>query len=593
MAESPSFISKLLHFRFWKHKKKHPFKRESKPREEGAPRSERRPDKPIKLAESQRPPSHIMEEDPYAVKIPIDHVVYQLWRLCRDQAGWMPTPELRLFDPDTDAQPFTPQEAAGERSRLLSTVTASGTARLNSCIPRPAPNGEEPVPVNLDAQTTIFLSSNLLSAWIFVYPPVGEGRDITQGDLLSALSSAGVSFGLNSSLLETIPGRDDRYFHLFHAAQGQPAIPGEDGIITDLFPREAQRKLPVDEFNRVDFTAATSTQNVEKDQIICHITPPTPGTPGRTVTDKDIPTRDGVPASPPMGRNTLLNEDGTALIAGRPGGLEFSGRAFQINPMLDIPGNVDYSSGNVNFLGDVHIRGDVCSGFTVRAMGNIKVDGVVESCTIEAGGDLVLTKGVQGNNQAVIRAHRDIYAKFLENCTVHAKENLHSECIIGCEVYSDGAVYVQSGRGTIMGGHIWAAREVNVNILGSKTEVRTSINLGGLPCEDFEKTQITQEIAEQEERLKDLEHQPDSPTKLSRMSKLRMQLSVNKLKLGQYTKNLEEFEASASTRPSGRLTFSTAYPGSRVKINENRLKISQETRHSMALLIDGEVRLVS
>ena len=66
--------------------------------------------------------------------------------------------------------------------------------------------------------------------------------------------------------------------------------------------------------------------------------------------------------------------------------------------MLDIPGNVDFSTGSINFLGDINIKGDVLSGFTVRAMGNIHVDGVIEAgSAVEAGGDLVVVKGILGD----------------------------------------------------------------------------------------------------------------------------------------------------------------------------------------------------
>ena len=218
---------------------------------------------------------------------------------------------------------------------------------------------------------------------------------------------------------------------------------------------------------------------------------------------------------------------------------------------------------------------------------------MVESCTIDAGGDLMLAKGVQGNNQAVIRAHRDIFAKYLENCVVHAQENLHSECIISCDVYSDAGVYVQSGRGAIIGGRIWAGREVDANIVGSKTEVRTTIILGGLPCENYEKDQLTKEIEELEKRLEETERQPDSPTKLSRMSKMRMQISVNRLKLNQHQKSLDELQENLEHRPAGKLTFRTAHPGTLVEIDGAQLKLENETRHSIAMLINGEVKLIT
>lgn len=594
MAGTPSFFAKLFKGRFWRHKKKTSPSRPEESTAPARPRLENHMDKPLKLAEHQRP-ANKPEPDPYLISFPIEHTIHQLWRLRRDEKGWLPSPEFTLHT--GEEQVLSPLEARKEAPRLKASLSAAAQARLAAATPKPQLNQnpeEPPAPVSLDAQAVIYVASDGLSAWVSLFPPVGEGQELAQDALLRALSAAGVTYGVDTERLALLPSLESRYFHLFPIARGRAAVPGKDGEIVDLFPREATRKLPVDEYNRVDFATATSTQNIEKGQAICHISAPTPGVPGRMVTDKEIPTRDGIPAVPPMGRNTALSEDGATLIATHTGGLEFAGRAFQVNPLLEISGNVDHSTGSVNFLGDVHIHGDVCSGFTVRAMGNIKVDGVVESSTIEAGGDLVLTKGVQGNNQAVIRAHRDIYAKFLENCSVHVQENLHSECIIGCEVFSDAAVYAQSGRGAIIGGRVRAAREVSANIVGSKTEVRTSIYIGGLPVEDFEKELLAQEITDLEQKLAETERQPNSPAKLSRMSKMRMQISVNRLKLNQYMKNLEELDKQdPEKRFGGRLTFGIAYPGTRIHMGGSLLKVPVETRHSMAMLIEGDVRLMS
>lgn len=603
MAAPISFLSKLFGSKLFK------FRRKRKPAEtKSGPRSPRG-DRPLKLADEQRPAREAPKAepvDPYVLTLPVDHVIFELWRTCRDQGGWLPRPELgfRTEEP----QVFDPKTSMAELTKLLMTVSSSAAARLSAMAPpakpAPAPSSDPaptedsqdsgpPPPPDLDSQAIVFISGDKLSAWLLVYPPSGNGAGVTKGIIMSALGAAGVAFGIDQDIVERIPDMETPYFRMHLVARGKAAVPGKDGAVIDLYPRQAHRDLPVDDQNRVDFTAIMTTQNVEKGAAICHISPPTPGIAGRTVTDKELPTRDGVPAVAPMGRNTMLNEDGTSLVATMDGGLEFSGRAFQVNPLLEIDGNVDYSSGSVNFLGDVHIHGDVCSGFTVRAMGNVSVDGVVESSTIEAGGDLVLAKGVQGNNQAVIRAHRDIFAKYLENCIVHAKEDLHSECIISCEVYSDAGVYVQNGRGAIIGGKIWAGREVDANIVGSKTEVRTTVILGGLPCENYEKALLTKEIEELEQRLEETERQPESPTKLSRMSKMRMQISVNRLKLNQHMKALDEMQEDLEHRPAGRLTFRVAHPGTLVEIRGAQLKLENETRHSIATLIDNQVKLIT
>ena len=280
-------------------------------------------------------------------------------------------------------------------------------------------------------------------------------------------------------------------------------------------------------------------------------------------------------------------------MAAKTGHVEFNGRTFQVKPVMEINGNVDYSTGHINFLGDVHVHGDVCTGFTVRAMGNITIDGVVEAATVEAGGDLVMVKGAQGDNRAVLRASHSIFAKYLENCCVYAMEDLHADCIISCDVYCDGLVEVLSGRGTIIGGSIRAAHEVNASVLGARSETRTDVVLGGLPCQEFDHEVLVREITGLEEELEKMELQPDSPTKFSRAGKLRMQLSLNKSKLEQFDRDLEELREEEQEAPGvRRLTCSEAYPGASVRIGPAFYRFQQETRPVAASLVDGEICVV-
>lgn len=587
MANKPSFLMKFLESRFFKNRFKFSRKKKALPPDDAAAPA---PHKPLKLSEHQR--HNESPADPYEIELPIDHPLQQLWRLRRDEAGWSSTPSLRLDVPELEEQPFTPEAASAEQTGVILAVTKSASTRLKATVPPPSLNPEEEPPtVDLDAQVVVYTARDALSAWVLAYPPVGEGAELTAKDIDAALSGAKVTHGVDDDLVDALPDREDRYFHLFMIAQGQAPVPGKNGEVEDLYPRVNKHTLPVDEYNRVDYTAVGNTQNIEKDTVICNIIPPTDGVHGQNVLGKDLMAADGIPAIPPMGRNTYMNEDGSQLLAGRTGSLEFNGNKFQVNPVMDIAGNVDYSTGSVNFLGDVHIQGDVCSGFTVRAMGTIKVDGVVEAATVEAGGDLILAKGVQGNNQAVLRAHKDIYAKYLENCSVYAHQDLYSEATIGCTVYCDGTVYAKNGRGAIIGGKIWAARAVEANIIGSKMEVRTTLTVGGMPCEEFERAMLLEEIAQQEKALQDTDRQPASPTKTARMSKLRMQLSVSKLKLRQYEKNLDSIQ-SGEQKP-GRVIFDIAYAGTRLKMAEDLMRIRTETRHSTAMLVEGEIRLMT
>jgi len=553
------------------------------------------PEAPAEQAEAPAPPEASASPeapppgdaaDPFRLTLPPDHAVNKLWRLWTAQAGRQSSPSFRFEDPTAETEPIPAAQAKQELARLLLTVNLSANQRLGKVKP------EEGPPPTLDAQVMAFVANDRLTAWVFAYPPVGGGKELDRDMLAKALKEKQVKYGIDDALLEDLPDRQDRYFRLYIAARGKAAVQGKDGQIVDMFSRQPERKLATDEFNRVDYTSIGFVQNVEEGAVICRIIAPTKGEGGKTVLGLDLPARDGRPASVPKGRNTALNDQGDALVATKTGHVEFTGRAFQVRAVMDIDGNVDYSTGHINFLGDVHVHGDVCTGFTVRAMGSITVDGVVEAAEVEAGGDLIMVKGAQGDNRAVLRAGHSIFAKYLENCCVYAMEDLHADCIINCSVYCDGLVEVRSGRGTIIGGSIRAAHEVSAEVVGSRSECQTDVVLGGLPCQEFDHEVLVREIADLEEELKKTELQPESATKFTQMGKLRMRLSVNKSKLAQFDRDLEELREGQDGAGVRRLTCSVAYPGASVAIGSAFYRFRRETRPVNATLLDEEICII-
>ena len=150
-------------------------------------------------------------------------------------------------------------------------------------------------------------------------------------------------------LADRLAHDENRYFNLFLLARGKPAFDGQNGNIVDSFPRVIERVLQVNEYDQVDYTALNLIHNVKEGQEICRLIRPTEGEPGRTVLDQEIPAKSGKTVPLPKGRNTEISEDGEALVATISGHVEFTGRSFQVKPVLDIPENVDFSTGNIKF----------------------------------------------------------------------------------------------------------------------------------------------------------------------------------------------------------------------------------------------------
>ena len=554
------------------------------------------------LTEQEHMPQEIPEapaaspDDPTRLDLPADHPIRQLHELRQKEAGPLAYPHLCM-----DENGELPQELLDkEKNRLQSSLksvcgtrlkAAKGRTRGKHSKKKAEGEGEaEEEELMMDARPWFYLSSDKIYAWMLIFPPVGKGAEVTRDMIYQTLTAQGISFGLDTALLDRAAHDRNRYFSLYLVAKGKPAFDGRNGNIVDYFPRALQRVLEVNEFGQVDYTALNLISNVEEGQEICHLIRPTEGEPGRTVTNQEVPAKSGKAVPLPKGRNTEISEDGVKLLASIDGHVEFTGRSFQVKPVLNVAGNVDFSTGNISFLGDINIEGDVLSGFTVKAMGNIYVGGVVETgTTVEAGGDLVVVKGILGDGTTIVRSHRSVFSKYIENSVIYARENLQTDCILNGSIYCDGEVLVCSGRGSIMGGRIWAAGKVTAKAVGAPSECRTAIALGGLPCTNFERETVRKELRELELELEKLECQPDNPVKASLLSKLRVKLSAAEMKFKQLEEEVSGIKPDEEKEEKGRLECGVVYAGTEISFGDEMIRLRHEHRQCVAKLVNGEI----
>lgn len=506
------------------------------------------------------------------LSFPPEHTLCGLYRLWSGAAGG----ELQL--PLFSGEPPVPMEEdrmAEEAARLYQALTEKTMQRWEqvaaALVNRTLPD--------LDGEVFLHVSQDAMLVWCLLLPPVGEGKAPDLLAVMKAMAREKVDQGVDWDGLKDLLEEQPRCFVLWPAAWGVPPVRGEDGRVVELYPREQTSCIMVDELWKEDYISLNLVQNIEKGEVICHILPPGKGTPGKTVRGQPVPPRDGLPAQVPKGRNTALSKQGDALIATENGHVEFTGHSFQVKPVLQIHGDVTEKDGIVQFMGDIHIYGDVASGTIVRATGSIQIDGVVEDCTIEAGEHLVVSSGIQGQHTAVIQAHKGVYAKYVEHCTIYALESIQADCIIDSDIYSNGTVTVRTGRASVVGGTIRAAKEISVGTIGSKAERPTELLLGGMPCEAMERNQMLEELTRTEETLRRLRKDPDRDLKREEISKLNLSVYVTKLKLEKLEKDREHsFVRSGS---ACRMLCDEIYPGSVVTIGGNSLRIENKMGNSV------------
>lgn len=244
----------------------------------------------------------------------------------------------------------------------------------------------------------------------------------------------------------------------------------------------------------VDYRDIHAFVHVAKGQAIAHKVPPTPGKPGMTVTGKEIPPTPGKEAVLPGGENTYVSDDGSYLMAGCSGVLRKEGDLVHIHEELTVPGDVDFSAGNVKHSGNVIVNGDVKPGFSVDAEGDITIRGIVESANVcSRSGSVRIVQGVLGKGESEIRAGKGITVGFVQDATVEAGGKLVVEkhclhCRVRCDMLEAG-----DRQSSVVGGEVRASEHIKAYRIGNEKSIETRVSI------------IDKEKELNKEKLKELE----------------------------------------------------------------------------------------
>ncbi len=306
-------------------------------------------------------------------------------------------------------------------------------------------------------------------------PEAAPGHPIvSEADIRARLAAMGVNRGLLDDALAGF-GRAQPLESATRVAAGIPPEPGKNASLDYEFdpnPRPAPVEL---EDGSIDYRASLVHRYVQAGAILVRRTPPVPGKPGMNVLGAALPPRPVIDRSltPLRGKETeIVGDTLVAVIGGRP---VVRGNRVEVLPVYEVRGNVDFSVGNIDFIGDVLVGGDVESGFTVRAGGSVTVRGVVDRATIVADKDITV-RGMSGDANSHMQAGHAITAHYLHNAVVTAGVLVRAQLeIVNCTVRAQRVETAPNGR--IVGGTIAAVAEVDAGTIGSPRGVPTEITV--------------------------------------------------------------------------------------------------------------------
>ena len=229
----------------------------------------------------------------------------------------------------------------------------------------------------------------------------------------------------------------------------------------------------------VDYYSANSVVTVEANKEIGRICPPVPGKVGRDIYGKEIIPRlmSGNPIT--IGAGLHVSEQASdVLVTEVAGRLEQDGQTIAMKEVLQINGDVDFASGNVDSVIDVHVAGDVKPKFQIKSKKSITIGGAVEAAELHAEKDIQIRGGIFGRDEDnVVQAGGDVTVSICDGMRVIAGGNLSvTREILNGRITVDGELRIE--HGSIIGGEVYARDGAKIRNAGSELNVATRLAVG-------------------------------------------------------------------------------------------------------------------
>ena len=326
-------------------------------------------------------------------------------------------------------------------------------------------------------------SLKLTAAW--------GGKQIDLPEILTHLKKNNVCMGLSKlkiqALLKQLSTLKPGEICQSEIAQGKAPVNGLNAVLERkvFLARERLLQPQEREDGSVDMRNLGAMIIVKANDLLMVKHLATEGTPGYNIKGEVLKQKPGKDAVLQAGTGTAFHpKDPNKLIATVPGQPVETRTGMNVDDVLQLK-DVDISTGHVTFKGSILITGDVHEGMIVKSSGDITVMGFVDSATLEAEGDVTVSKGIIGRQIKANEYSTNIYsqgqisAQFVQYSQLVAKGNiLVTKQLLHSNTKTAGSLTVSdpSGRrGDLVGGVAHAEKGITAVVIGATAGTKTDV----------------------------------------------------------------------------------------------------------------------
>ncbi|MCY7296389.1 DUF342 domain-containing protein [Alteromonas sp. a30] len=259
----------------------------------------------------------------------------------------------------------------------------------------------EKVAEKRDAEAKFTLDIDEMTAVLSITPPYG-GEHLSLAEVQTLAQQSSIVRGLSRkrirSLLQEAKQASPGDVVEGVVAKGLPVRNGKNSRVVPLVPNALDRILrpQASDHTKVDMRNLGEIICVKAETPIARRLPPTGGRNGYSVTGTPIESVPGEWVTFNPGAGTKISaSDSNLLVAEINGMPKFKNEQMWVDDTFICKG-CNVGTGNINYDGAVLVNGDVTEKMKIIATGDVTINGFVDSATIQAGGDIIITEGAMG-----------------------------------------------------------------------------------------------------------------------------------------------------------------------------------------------------
>lgn len=335
-----------------------------------------------------------------------------------------------------------------------------------------------------DGRVEITIDEDVMSARALLAPASSGGQPVTRGYIEQLLLREGVTHGIDWQAIDGAveecashaPGAE-RPGEVVVARGTQPVARLRSHF--RLHPSLAAIRELIDEASADPAGALHHSRSlpvVFAGQTVAVLESERPGVGGTNVRGEAVPSEDAPVESLSAGRNTRLQGD--RIVAAKSGLLRISKGELVVERDLVLSCDVDNSTGDISFPGNLTLSGSVADGYRIWVGGDLQAKEALDAHEVFCRGGLAAAGGIIGKRRALVRCRGKVRAKFVESCTVESKSSVFVEgfCYNARIMCLDRLVMGQHGK--IVGGEVRTAHGVSADEIGNRAEVATRVVVG-------------------------------------------------------------------------------------------------------------------